>query len=195
MRFRSGIDKDGKTGMLDTQGVTADAYKAWHAHGLTVQMVTGFRALSTYWPPAARFDCDVVYTNKPVPGVSYAAGPLRPGTAHGRIGPGGPRPHRVQAAELDQVKPGSAHGRSNGREGRRRLRPARMTSGLAECVEEGAVPSADRRFDPNWKVDPDRPHIRCGLAWLFACTAPAIAGLDMGAPASNPNDDGSLTCS
>ncbi|MCB0252063.1 MAG: molybdopterin-dependent oxidoreductase, partial [Anaerolineae bacterium] len=56
LRFRSGVDAQGKLVGMDVK-VTADA-GAYGTHGLTVQMVTGFRALSTYWLPAARFDCD-----------------------------------------------------------------------------------------------------------------------------------------
>ncbi|MCA9905829.1 MAG: molybdopterin-dependent oxidoreductase, partial [Anaerolineae bacterium] len=61
LRFRSGVDAQGKLVGMDVH-VLADT-GAYGTHGLTVQMVTGFRALSTYWLPAARFDCDVVYTN------------------------------------------------------------------------------------------------------------------------------------
>ncbi len=42
---------------------------AYGTHGLTVQMVAGFRGLSTYKADALKWHCDVVYTNKPVPGA------------------------------------------------------------------------------------------------------------------------------
>ena len=42
---------------------------AYGTHGLTVQMVTGLRGLSSYNSPLKRFDCRVAYTNIPVPGA------------------------------------------------------------------------------------------------------------------------------
>ena len=42
---------------------------AYGTHGLTVQMVTGLRGLSSYNSPLKRFDCKVAYTNIPVPGA------------------------------------------------------------------------------------------------------------------------------
>ena len=67
LRYRSGVDENGKLVGMDLH-VIADT-GAYGTHGLTVQMVTGFRGLSTYWLPNARFDCFVVYTNKPTPGA------------------------------------------------------------------------------------------------------------------------------
>src|SRR5690606_37749499 len=67
LRLRSGVEAQGNLVGIDLE-ILADA-GAYGTHGLTVQMVSGFRGLSTYWLPNARFVCDVVYTNKPVPGA------------------------------------------------------------------------------------------------------------------------------
>ncbi len=75
LRYRSGVDEHGK--LLGTVlRIVADT-GAYGTHGLTVQMVSGFRGLSTYWLPTARFECDVVYTNKPVPGAFRGYGAPR----------------------------------------------------------------------------------------------------------------------
>jgi putative selenate reductase molybdopterin-binding subunit len=42
---------------------------AYGAHGLTVNMVGGFKGLTLYNPPNAKFLCDVVYTNTPPAGA------------------------------------------------------------------------------------------------------------------------------
>ncbi|HRW46073.1 MAG TPA: molybdopterin-dependent oxidoreductase, partial [Caldilinea sp.] len=54
LRYRSGVDANGKLVGMDLT-VVADT-GAYGTHGLTVQMVTGFRGLSTYWLPNARFN-------------------------------------------------------------------------------------------------------------------------------------------
>ncbi|MFP4323548.1 MAG: molybdopterin cofactor-binding domain-containing protein, partial [Anaerolineales bacterium] len=65
--FRSGVNSNGKLMALDMH-VLGDT-GPYATHGLTVQTVTGLRGLSTYNVPNMRFDCSVVYTNKPVPGA------------------------------------------------------------------------------------------------------------------------------
>ncbi|MEZ4834363.1 MAG: hypothetical protein R2873_20645 [Caldilineaceae bacterium] len=79
-------------------------------------------------------------------------------------------------------------------EGPRRLRPTRMTSGLAECVEEGAAIGWDRRFDPAWKVDPASAHPpRHWHGCLHARHRHRRAG--HGRPASNSTTTARSTCS
>ena len=65
--FRVGVKNDGRLTALDMH--TIGNTGAYGTHGLTVQMVSGFRGLSTYKAPALRFECDVVYTNIPTPGA------------------------------------------------------------------------------------------------------------------------------
>ena len=195
LRFRSGVDASGKLVGMDVR-VVADT-GAYGTHGLTVQMVTGFRALSTYWLPAARFDCDVIYTNKPVPGAFRGYGAPQAlfaleqhmeemALAFG-VDP-------VEFKRINWVKEGQslpmAVAMGEGRDG---FPQTVKSSGLAECVEAGAA-SIDwaRRNDPDWKAPPDRPHIRRGIGLAICMHGTGIAGLDMGAASIKLNDDGSF---
>lgn len=195
LRFRSGVDATGKLVAMDVR-VVADT-GAYGTHGLTVQMVTGFRALSTYWLPAARFDCDVVYTNKPVPGAFRGYG--APQALFGL------EQHMEEMAlafgmdpvefkRINWVKEGQslpmAVAMGEGREG---FPQTVESSGLAECVETGAASIGwDRRNDPEWKAPTDRPHIRRGIGLAICMHGTGIAGLDMGAASIKLNDDGSF---
>ncbi len=195
LRFRSGIDADGRLVGMEVR-VVADT-GAYGTHGLTVQMVTGFRALSTYWLPAARFDCDVVYTNKPVPGAFRGYG--APQALFGL------EQHMEEMAlafgidplefkRINWVKEGQslpmAVAMGEGRDG---FPQTVQSNGLAECVEAGAT-SIDwtRRYDPAWKAPPDRPNVRRGIGLAICMHGTGIAGLDMGAASIKLNDDGSF---
>ncbi len=195
LRFRSGVDAAGKLVGMEVR-VVADT-GAYGTHGLTVQMVTGFRALSTYWLPAARFDCDVVYTNKPVPGAFRGYG--APQALFGL------EQHMEEMAlafgmdplefkRINWVKEGQtlpmAVAMGEGREG---FPQTVESSGLAECVEAGAASIGwGRRDDANWKTPPDQPHIRRGIGLAICMHGTGIAGLDMGAASIKLNDDGSF---
>ncbi len=195
LRFRSGVDKNGKLLGMDLH-VLAEA-GAYGTHGLTVQMVTGFRALSTYWLPAARFDCDVVYTNKPVPGAFRGYG--APQALFGL------EQHMEEIAlalgwdpiefkRKNWVKVGQnlpmAEAMGEGREGFAQIV---QSSGLEECVTLGAEAIGwERRTDPAWKSPADRPHIRRGIGMAVCMHGTGIAGLDMGAASIKLNDDGSF---
>ncbi|MCL4836054.1 MAG: molybdopterin-dependent oxidoreductase, partial [Caldilineaceae bacterium] len=195
LRFRSGVDENGKLLGMDLH-VLAEA-GAYGTHGLTVQMVTGFRALSTYWLPAARFDCDVVYTNKPVPGAFRGYG--APQALFGL------EQHMEEIAlamdwdpvefkRKNWVKIGQnlpmAEAMGEGREGFAQIV---QSSGLEECVTLGAEAIGwERRNDPAWKSPADRPHIRRGMGMAVCMHGTGIAGLDMGAASIKLNDDGSF---
>jgi len=74
MRYRIGVTED--------KVVAADLYLigdtgAYGAHGLTVQMVGGFKGLTLYNPPNAHFVSDVVYTNKPPTGAFRGYGAMQ----------------------------------------------------------------------------------------------------------------------
>ncbi|MGB5051584.1 MAG: molybdopterin cofactor-binding domain-containing protein [Caldilineaceae bacterium] len=195
LRFRSGVDENGKLLGMDLH-VLADA-GAYGTHGLTVQMVTGFRALSTYWLPAARFDCDVVYTNKPVPGAFRGYG--APQALFGleqhmeeialALGWDPIEFKRKNWVKIGQNLP-MAEAMGEGREGFAQIV---QSSGLAECVEMGAAAIGwERRNDPAWKSPADRPHIRRGMGMAVCMHGTGIAGLDMGAASIKLNDDGSF---
>ncbi|RIK53684.1 MAG: xanthine dehydrogenase [Chloroflexi bacterium] len=192
LRYRSGVDAQGKLVGMELE-IIADA-GAYGTHGLTVQMVSGFRGLSTYWLPSARFVCDVVYTNKPVPGAFRGYG--APQALFGL------EQHMeefalalaVEFKRRNWIKVGQempmAEVMGEGREG---FAQTIRSSGLEECVQEGAKAIGwERRDDPAWKTDPDRPHIRRGLGLALCMHGTGIAGLDMGAASIKLNDDGSF---
>lgn len=195
LRFRSGVDEEGKLVGMDVR-VLADV-GAYGTHGLTVQMVTGFRALSTYWLPTARFDCDVVYTNKPVPGAFRGYGApqalfgLEQHMEEMALAMGA---DPLEFKRLNWVKVGQempmAVAMGEGREG---FPQTVRSSGLEECVQEGAKAIGwERRNDPAWKTDPERPWIRRGIGLAICMHGTGIAGLDMGAASLKLNDDGSF---
>ncbi len=195
LRFRSGVDRDGKLVGMDVR-VVGDT-GAYGTHGLTVQMVTGFRALSTYWLPAARYHCDVVYTNKPVPGAFRGYGAPQAEFALEQhmeelaleLGMDPLEFKRRNWIKVGQELP-MAVAMGEGREGFPQIV---QSSGLEECVQAGAAAIGwHRRTDPEWKQPPDRPHIRRGLGVAICMHGTAIAGLDMGAASIKLNDDGSF---
>jgi len=67
------------------------------------------------------------------------------------------------------------------------------SSSLRECVERGRTAIGwERRGDPGWKVDPNRPNVRRGLGMAILMHGTAIPGLDMGGATLKLNDDGSF---
>ena len=195
LRYRSGVDANGKLVGMDLR-IVADT-GAYGTHALTVQMVSGFRGLSTYWLPAARFDCDVVYTNKPVTGAFRGYG--APQALFGlelhmeefalELGLDPLEFKRLNWVKVGQDLP-MAEAMGEGREG---FAQTVRSNGLEECVHEGAQATGwARRNDPAWKQDPARPHIRRGLGLALCMHGTGIAGLDMGAASIKLNDDGSF---
>ena len=194
--FRAGVRTDGHLTAIDmyTIGNTG----AYGTHGLTVQMVSGFRGLSTYKAPALRFECDVVYTNIPTPGAyrgygapqaEFALESLMEEVAEA-IGM-----DVIEFKRLNWIKLGDplvmARAMGEGREG---FEQVVTSSGLEECVQQGAAAIGwERRvLGDAYRIDPKRPHIRRGLGMAVAMHGSAIAGLDMGAASIKLNDDGSF---
>ena len=194
LRFRSGVDKDGKLVGIDLH-IVGDA-GAYGTHGLTVQMVSGFRGLSTHWLPAALR----------LPGGLYEQ------ACAGRVcGYGAPQAlfglelHMEELAErigmdpvafkrLNWIKEGQdlplAKAMGEGREG---FAQTVRSNGLEACFTTGSKAAGwERRQDPAWRTDPARPHVRRGLGLAICMHGTGIAGLDMGAASIKLNDDGSF---
>lgn len=190
LRFKSGVTKDGT---LTAQSLSVIGNTgAYGTHGLTVQTVTGLRGLSTYKAAAQRFECDVVYTNIPVPGAYR--------------GYGAPQAHFALESHMDEialalgldpidfrrknwVNVGDplvlAQALGEGREGFEQIV---RSSGLAECVELGA--KAIGWHDKHERAGTGKKRRGIGMAVCMHGTA--IAGLDMGAASIKINDDGSF---
>ncbi len=195
--FRTGVDAHGKLTAQEMRVVANTG--AYGTHGLTVQMVTGMRGLSSYNCPAKHFDCDVAYTNLPVPGAFRGYGAPQAlfaleahmddvATAVGMdpiefrrlnwAGVGDPLDMAPQLGEGDPEAAGM---------------PFINSSGLEEAVLQGQRAIGwERRDDAGWRQPPDRPHVRRGLGFAMAMHGTAIPGLDMGGASLKINDDGSF---
>ena len=195
--FKTGVDAEGKITAQEMRIVANTG--PYGTHGLTVQMVTGLRGLSSYNAPVKKFDCQVAYTNLPVPGAYRGYG----------------APQGLYALEVHMEDIADALGRDP-IEFRRLnwtdvgdpldiaqqlgegdqdagVMPLVTSSGLEEAVAQGRRSiDWDRRSDPAWKQPADRPNIRRGLGFAMAMHGTAIPGLDMGGASLKINDDGSF---
>ncbi len=195
--FKTGVDAEGR---LTAQELSIVANTGpYGSHGLTVQMVSGLRGLSSYNCPVKKFDCRVAYTNIPVPGAYRGYGApqaLFALEAHMEdiaaelgmdsiefrrlnwTGVGDPLDIAQQLGEGDQDAA---------------VMPLVTSSGLEEAVVQGQrAVDWDRRNDPTWKRPADRPNIRRGLGFAMAMHGTGIPGLDMGGASLKINDDGAF---
>ena len=194
LRFRTGVTRDGDitASQLHIIGNTG----AYGTHGLTVQMVSGFRGLTTYNPPYGRFICDVVYTNIPTPGAYRGYGAPQAlfalethmeeiAVALGMDVLEFKRRNWIKAG--DNMRMAVALG--EGKEGFPQLV---TTSALAECVDIGAraMQWAEKRGKS--RSVPGKPHLKRGIGMAVCMHGSGIAGLDMGAASLKMNDDGSF---
>ncbi len=196
LRYKTGVRKDGTLTAMQLRMVADTG--AYGSHGLTVQMVAGFRGLTTYKADALQFDCHVVYTTKPVAGAYRGYGApqaefaLESHMEEIAIALG---MDPVEFKRLNWVKEGDelvlARAMGEGREG---FEQWVTSSGLEQCVRQGeAVIGWERRaLGDAYRLDPARPHIRRGLGMAVAMHGSGIAGIDMGAASIKLNDDGSF---
>jgi putative selenate reductase molybdopterin-binding subunit len=195
--FTTGVDAEGK---LTAQHMRIVANTgAYGTHGLTVQMVSGLRGLSSYNSPVKRFDCDVAYTNIPVPGAYRGYGApqaLFALEAHmddiaNALGMDPIEFRRLNWTKVgDPIDIAPQLGEGDIEEG---VMPIITSSGLEEAVLQGMrAVGWDRRNDPAWRTPSDRPHVRRGLGFAMCMHGTAIPGLDMGGASLKINDDGSF---
>ena len=195
--FRSGVDANGKLTVQDMRVVANTG--AYGTHGLTVQMVTGLRGLSSYNAPVKNFDCKVAYTNIPVPGAYRGYGAPQALFAL--------EAHMEDiAAALDEdpiafrrqnwttvgdpldIAPKLGEGDQDDS-----VMPVITSSGLDEAVLQGKrAARVGPQGRPAWRAPADRPHIRRGIGFAMAMHGTAIPGLDMGGASLKINDDGSF---
>lgn len=194
IRFKTGVDESGSI-VASEMHIVANT-GAYGTHGLTVQMVSGFRGLTTYNAPYSKFTCDVVYTNIPTPGAYRGYG----------------APQALFALEIHVEEIAEALGwdvvefkRRNwiregdelvmavalgeGREGKPQLV---TTSALEECVDIGARAVNWTGKRGKFRTVPGQPHLRKGIGMAVAMHGTGIAGLDMGGASIKMNDDGSF---
>jgi putative selenate reductase molybdopterin-binding subunit len=195
--YRTGVDAGGRLVAQEMKVVANTG--AYGTHGLTVQMVTGLRGLSSYKSPNKRFRCDVAYTNLPVPGAYRGYGAPQAlfaleshmeDIAH-ELGIDSLEFRRMNWTTVGDpidVAPQLGEGESSDE-----FVPVVTSSGIEECVAQGERAIGwQRRLDPGWKQPADRPHIRRGLGFAMCMHGSAIPGLDMGAASIKINDDGSF---
>ena len=195
--FRTGIDVSGHLVAQDMKVVANTG--AYGTHGLTVQMVSGLRGLSSYKSPNKRYRCDVAYTNLPVPGAYRGYG--APQALFALEAHMEDIAHAIEVDALEfrrmnwtvegdpiDVAPVLGEGEAD-----TSFVPVVTSSGIEECVAQGERSIGwQRRQEPEWRQPPDRPHIRRGLGFAMCMHGTAIPGLDMGAASIKINDDGSF---
>jgi putative selenate reductase molybdopterin-binding subunit len=167
---------------------------AYGCHGLTVNMVGGFKGLTLYNPPNAHFVCDVVYTNTPPAGAFRGYGAMQC-----QFGIEVLMAEIAEKLGLDEVefkrnnwiKLGETMylSRALG-EGREGTEQSLQSSALEQCVEIGL-----RATDFYTKRKAHRQqngNLRHGIGMSVMIHGSGIAGLDMAAATIKMNDDGSF---
>lgn len=196
--YKTGVMSDGTLHSMQMKVIGNTG--AYGTHGLTVLTVSGLRGLSSYNCPNRLFDCQVVYTNLPVPGAYR--------------GYGGPQALFALESHMDEI----AHAlgldviefrRKNwvqagdtlaiapllgeGEKPTVIVEPVIQSCGLDECFVQGmAAIGWEQRNEPSWRNVSGKPHVRRGLGAAVCMHGTAIPGLDMGGAAIKINDDGSF---
>ena len=195
--FKSGVDAEGRLTAQEMR-ITANT-GAYGTHGLTVQLVSGLRGLSSYNSPVKRFDCKVAYTNIPVPGAYRGYGApqaLFALESHMEDIADALSMDPIEFRRLNWTKVGDpldiAQKLGEGNQDAS-VMPIVTSSGLEEAVLQGQRAIGwERRNNPEWVQPEDRPNIRRGLGFAMAMHGTAIPGLDMGGASLKINDDGSF---
>lgn len=167
---------------------------AYGAHGLTVNMVGGFKGLTLYNPPNARFVSDAVYTNTPPSGAfrGYGATQCEFGIEvlmeeiAEKLGL-----DVVAFKEKNWLKVGEPmHLSQQLGEGREGVEQTLTSSGLAACVQIG-LKATDFRAKRARYAQQTGPRRR-GIGMAVVMHGSGIADLDMAAATLKMNDDGSF---
>ncbi len=200
LTYKTGVNNDGTLVSQELRLIGNTGPYGTHAY--TVQTVSGLRGLTSYNCPNKKFDCDVVYTNIPVPGAyrgygapqaEFALEAHMEDIAH-ELGMDPIDFKRknwvVVGSELD-IAPHL--GERAVEEGEMDEYPKVMSSGIEEGVAQGKRAAEwHRASDPEWTTPADRPNIRRGLGFAFCMHGTAIPFLDMGGCSIKLNDDGSF---
>ena len=200
MTYRTGVNGDGTLVAQDMKLIGNTG--PFGTHGYTVQTVAGLRGLTSYNAPNKRFDCEVAYTNIPVPGAYRGYG--APQALFGL------ESHMEDIATdlgIDPIEFRRQNWTKTGDEmniaphlGEQGVMeeeldeyPTVKSDGIEECVAQGARAIGwHRRDDRSWREPTDRPHVRRGIGYSHAMHGTAIPFLDMGGCSIKLNDDGSF---
>lgn len=188
-----------KVGVKDKKVIAANLYLigdtgAYGCHGLTVNMVGGFKGLTLYNPPNARFTCDVVYTNTPPAGAFRGYGAMQcqfgievlMAEIAEKLGM-----DEVEFKRNNWIKLGENMYLSKALgEGREGTEQTLTSSALEQCIEIGL--KATDFYAKRQANRKQSGHLRRGIGMSVMIHGSGIAGLDMAAATLKMNDDGSF---
>lgn len=191
IRYKVGV-KDNKVDAVELRLIGDTG--AYATHGLTVQMVGGFKGLSLYNAPNSRFNCDVVYTNTPVSGAYRGYGTMQETFALEVL-----MEEIAETIGLDVVEFKRTNWLKVGEpmllssqlgEGREGFEQTMETNGLEDCVNIGL--EAMDYYKKREEFKNQEGVIRKGIGMGVVMHGSGIAGLDMAAATLKMNDDGSF---
>ncbi|MHC1770973.1 MAG: molybdopterin-dependent oxidoreductase [Flexilinea sp.] len=188
-----------KVGVKDKKVTTAYLYLigdtgAYGCHGLTVNMVGGFKGLSLYNPPNARFICDVVYTNTPPAGAFRGYGSMQcqfgievlMAEIAEKLGI-----NEVEFKRNNWIKLGESMYLSKVLgEGREGTEQSLKSGAMEQCVEIGLRATDFYTKRKNNLLQ--NGHMRHGIGMSVMIHGSGIASLDMASATLKMNDDGSF---
>jgi len=201
--LKTGVKKDGTITANEMYALSDTG--AYGCHALTVTGNTGHKSMALYvgdgkyrTAPNIRFYADVVYTNHPPAGAFRGYGV-----------PQGYWPVERQMEIISRklgidpiafrlknaIRSGELHPFSTAWSEGREPRPEVIhTVGLEKCVQLGMTEIGwkDKRGNPNWQSNENKPYLRKGIGVALAMQGTAIPYLDMGAASIKMNDDGSF---
>ena len=167
---------------------------AYGTHGLTVNMVGGFKGLTLYNAPNSRFICDVVYTTTPPAGAYRGYGAMQEQFAVEALMEEIAEKLNLDVVEFKKknwLKLGeNMHMARKLGEGREGYDQAMATTALDECVKVGLEATDFYKKREAYK-DQSGP-IKRGIGMAVMIHGSGIAGLDMAAATIKMNDDGSF---
>jgi putative selenate reductase molybdopterin-binding subunit len=191
MRYKVSV-KDGKVSGADLYLIGDTG--AYGSHGLTVNMVGGFKGLTLYNPPNAHFVCDVVYTNTPPAGAFRGYGAMQcqfgievlMAEIAEKLGR-----DEVEFKRDNWIKLGENMYLSKALgEGREGTEQCLQSSALEQCVEIGL--RATDFYTKRQAYRQQAGRLRNGIGMSVMIHGSGIAGLDMAAAMLKMNDDGSF---
>lgn len=167
---------------------------AYGTHGLTVNMVGGFKGLTLYNAPNSRFILDVVYTNTPPAGAFRGYGAMQAQFAVEVLMEELAEKLKIDAVKFKRenwlkLKEPMHLARKLG-EGREGYDQSMSTSALDECVKIGIKCTDYWAKREAYKQQSGK--IRKGIGFSVMIHGSGIAGLDMAAATIKMNDDGSF---
>ena len=192
IRYKIGVKKDKVTAAeLRLIGDTG----AYGTHGLTVNMVGGFKGLTLYNAPNSRFICDVVYTNTPPAGAFRGYGAMQEEFAIEVLMEQIAEKINQDVVEFKRknwLKIGeSMHLARKLGEGREGYDQSMATSALDQCVDTG-LHLTDYYAKRKKYENQAGLKLKHGIGMAIAIHGSGIAGLDMASASIKMNDDGSF---